>query len=91
MAIRREKIQPQGIHVSMVDGKARYTQVVTVSGTGKMIFLRTGRPGTVQTLAGVPPLDVQIDNAAGVALTFRGQPVNLAPYTRANIARLLLK
>jgi len=39
MAIRREKIQPQGIHVSMVDGKARYTQVVTVSGTGKMIFV----------------------------------------------------
>ena len=39
MAIKREKIQPQGIHVSMVDGKARYTQVVTVSGTGKMIFV----------------------------------------------------
>ena len=39
MAIKREKIQPQGIHVSMVDGKARYTQVVTVSGTGKTIFV----------------------------------------------------
>jgi 2-iminobutanoate/2-iminopropanoate deaminase len=39
MAIKREKIQPQGIHVRMVDGKPRYTQVVTVSGTGKMIFV----------------------------------------------------
>jgi 2-iminobutanoate/2-iminopropanoate deaminase len=39
MAIQREKIQPQGIHVSMVNGKARYTQVVTVSGAGKMIFV----------------------------------------------------
>jgi len=39
MAIKREKIQPQGVHVRMVDGKARYTQVVTVSGTGKMIFV----------------------------------------------------
>ena len=39
MAIKREKIQPHGIHVRMVDGKARYTQVVTVSGTGKMIFV----------------------------------------------------
>ena len=39
MAIKREKIQPQGIHVRMVDGKARYTQVVAVSGTGKMIFV----------------------------------------------------
>lgn len=67
------------------------SRVEVKDGTGKTIFLRTGRPGTVQTLAGVPPLDVQIDNAAGVALTFRGQPVNLAPYTRANIARLSLK
>ena len=39
MAIKREKIQPQGIHVRMVDGQARYTQVVTVFGTGKMIFV----------------------------------------------------
>src|SRR5580693_7706011 len=39
MAIKREKIQPQGIHVRMIDGQARYTQVVTVSGTGKMIFV----------------------------------------------------
>ena len=39
MAIKREKIQPQGIHLRMVDGQARYTQVVTVSGTGKMIFV----------------------------------------------------
>ena len=39
MAFKREKIQPQGIHVRMVDGQARYTQVVTVSGTGKMIFV----------------------------------------------------
>src|SRR6266446_2375276 len=39
MAIKREKIQPQGIHVRMVNGQARYTHVVTVSGTGKMIFV----------------------------------------------------
>src|SRR5580692_9244724 len=39
MAVNREKIQPQGIHVRMIDGQARYTQVVTVSGTGKMIFV----------------------------------------------------
>ncbi|HEY1258954.1 MAG TPA: RidA family protein [Stellaceae bacterium] len=39
MAIKREKIQPQGIHVRMMAGQAAYTQVVTVSGTGKMIFV----------------------------------------------------
>src|SRR4029077_14822999 len=39
MAIKCEKIQPQGIHVRMVEGQARYTHVVTVSGTGKLIFV----------------------------------------------------
>ncbi|HEU0155002.1 MAG TPA: RidA family protein [Stellaceae bacterium] len=39
MAIRREKIQPQGIHVRMMAGQAAYTHTVTVSGSGKMIFV----------------------------------------------------
>lgn len=39
MAIKREKIQPPGIHVRMVGDKPAYTQVVTVSGAGKMIFV----------------------------------------------------
>jgi enamine deaminase RidA (YjgF/YER057c/UK114 family) len=39
MAIKREKIQPNGIHVRMMAGQAAYTHVVTVSGTGKMIFV----------------------------------------------------
>ena len=60
-------------------------------GNGVAIYLQTGTAGTSQTIAGTPPLDVAIGNAAGVGVTFRGQPVDVAPYTRANIARLLLK
>lgn len=33
MAIRSEKIQPQGIHVRIMAGQLAYTQVVTVAGT----------------------------------------------------------
>jgi enamine deaminase RidA (YjgF/YER057c/UK114 family) len=39
MAIKREKIQPAGIHVRMMAGQAAYTQVVTVSGSGRQIFV----------------------------------------------------
>ena len=39
MAIKREKIQPDGIHVVIRAGQPAYTQVVTVSGTGKIIFV----------------------------------------------------
>src|SRR5437016_9963024 len=39
MAIKREKIQPQGLHVVIRAGQPAYTHVVTVSGTGRMIFV----------------------------------------------------
>jgi 2-iminobutanoate/2-iminopropanoate deaminase len=39
MAIKREKVQPQGLHVAMRAGHPAYNHVVTVSGTGEMIFM----------------------------------------------------
>jgi 2-iminobutanoate/2-iminopropanoate deaminase len=39
MAIRREKVQPKGLHVVLRAGQPAYTHVVTVSGTGRMIFV----------------------------------------------------
>ena len=60
-------------------------------GNGAAIFLQTGAAGTTQTLSGTPPLDVSIGNAAGVSVTYRGQPIDIAPYARANIARFILK
>src|SRR5205823_5964392 len=60
-------------------------------GNGAAIFLQTGAAGTTQTLSGTPPLDVNIGNAAGVSVTYRGQLIDIGPYTRANIARFILK
>ncbi len=60
-------------------------------GSGAAIFMQTGAAGTTQTLSGTPPLDVSIGNAAGVSVTYRGQLIDTAPYTRANIARFVLK
>jgi 2-iminobutanoate/2-iminopropanoate deaminase len=39
MAIKRETIQPKGIHVRMMAGQPAYSQVVTIRGSGRMIFL----------------------------------------------------
>ena len=39
MAIKREKIQPQSLHVVMRAGHPAYTHAVTVSGTGKLVFV----------------------------------------------------
>jgi 2-iminobutanoate/2-iminopropanoate deaminase len=39
MAIKVERFQPPGMDIRMQEGKAAYSHVVTVSGTGKLVFV----------------------------------------------------
>lgn len=48
-------------------------------------------PGQTLSLNGTPPLKALIGNATGVSLSYKGQPVDLAPLTRNNVARVELK
>ena len=47
--------------------------------------------GQTLSVVGAPPFDVVIGNAPEVSLSFRGQAVDLGPYTRQNVARLTLQ
>ncbi|MDO9244754.1 MAG: helix-turn-helix domain-containing protein [Rhodocyclaceae bacterium] len=47
--------------------------------------------GSRLTLTGRPPFDIVIGNAGKVALIYAGRPIDLAPYTRAEVARLTLE
>jgi cytoskeleton protein RodZ len=58
---------------------------------GSVVFSATGAAGSTQGVSGALPLDVVIGNAPEVGVTFRGQRIDLAPYTRQNVARLSLK
>jgi cytoskeleton protein RodZ len=58
--------------------------------TGRVLLSQTVQAGQAHTLTGTPPFDLHIGNAQDVAVTFNGQPVDLAPYTRQNIARFTL-
>ncbi|TSA49483.1 MAG: helix-turn-helix domain-containing protein [Nitrosomonadales bacterium] len=58
---------------------------------GKEIFHKNGAAGSKDSAEGTPPLKVEIGNAAGVQLTFNDKPVNLAPHTKANVARFTLE
>ena len=58
---------------------------------GIIVLAQNGQPGTTQAVSGAPPLDIVIGNAAQVAVTYRGQPVDLGPYVRGAVARLSIK
>ncbi len=58
---------------------------------GIKLLSRQVEAGEVLTLQGRAPLKLNIGNAPSVRVTYSGLPVDLAPYTRANVARLELK
>ena len=57
---------------------------------GRVLLSGMNSGGTERSLSGNPPLEIIIGNASDVSLTYRGQPVDLVPYTRQNVARLSL-
>lgn len=60
------------------------------SGDGKVQIRRNVTAGTDQTFDGPAPFTVVVGNTTGVALRFRGQPVDLGPYTKGQVARFTL-
>jgi cytoskeleton protein RodZ len=57
---------------------------------GRLLLSGMNPGGTAQSVSGTPPFDIVIGNAADVRLTYKGRPVDLAPHTRQNVARLKL-
>ena len=57
---------------------------------GEALLLRTLKTDEKPVVTGVPPFAVRIGNAGAVRLQFDGSPVDLAPHTKATIARLTL-
>jgi cytoskeleton protein RodZ len=57
---------------------------------GRVIFSQNNVKGATQVVDGRPPLEVVIGNASQVRLEYKGQPVDLQPHTRVEVARLTL-
>jgi cytoskeleton protein RodZ len=59
--------------------------------TGSVVFSRLNPAGTEEVVSGEPPLELVIGNAGSVRLTYRNKPVDLAPHTRVDVARVRLE
>jgi cytoskeleton protein RodZ len=65
--------------------------IEVTDGSGRSLVARLVQPGETIDLEGAAPFRVRIGNAAATRVKFRGQPMELAAYTRDNVARLELK
>jgi cytoskeleton protein RodZ len=61
------------------------------NGNGTVLLSQICQGGDERILNRAPPYSVAVGNAKGVRLYFRGQQIDLAPYTRIDVARLRLE
>jgi cytoskeleton protein RodZ len=59
--------------------------------SGAVLLAQSATAGATLPVVGRPPFDVVIGNADRVRAQFRGQPVDLTPHTRFNVARFVLQ
>ena len=57
----------------------------------KELFNKSQLAGSQSMIEGMPPFTIVIGNASGVQLTYNDKPVDLVPYTKANVARFTLE
>jgi cytoskeleton protein RodZ len=60
-------------------------------GNGERLVVGTGTAGSTRTISGTPPFDVVIGNVGKTTITWRGEPVDLSPYLKQNVARMRLQ
>lgn len=56
-----------------------------------VLLSRHLKEGETVALGGTPPFKLRLGNSSALAVIYQGQPVELASYTRNNVARLELK
>ena len=65
--------------------------IEVIDAHGKPLISRLVQPGESVGLDGAMPFKVKIGNANATEVVFRGQPLDLGPFTRDNMAKLELK
>jgi cytoskeleton protein RodZ len=58
---------------------------------GNRILNQLGKSGTEKSVQGIPPLQLVVGAASGVKVEWNDQPVDLAPYTKVDVARFTLE
>jgi cytoskeleton protein RodZ len=65
--------------------------VQVVDANGKTVIDRTFKGGDAEEISGKAPFSVVIGNARVTRLAFNGKEIDLAPHTRASVARVTVK
>lgn len=94
---RAQAAVPAGAAKAGVNGRKRVelefeqqSWVEIKQANGKILLSQLNQAGTSQLIEGQPPFELVIGNAAKVRLKYDGEPVDLRPHFKIDVARLTL-
>jgi cytoskeleton protein RodZ len=64
---------------------------VEMESHGRKLLEGNQLAGSVRSVSAEPPISILLGNAPGVTILYRGNPVDIAPYQRGKVARLVLE
>ena len=64
---------------------------VEMEAHGRKLVIGTQYAGSERTVRAEPPIEILLGNAPGVELLYRGEVVDITPYQRGKVARLVLE
>ncbi len=64
---------------------------VEMEAHGRKLVVGTQYAGSERTVRAKPPIQILLGNAPGVELVYRGEVVDITPYQRGKVARLILE
>jgi len=103
LALKPDVSTPRGIATppaALVPDPVDAPLILTYRGTswaevkdrgGAIVLSAIGIDGATHSIRGSPPFEVWLANAGVVTMTYHGQPVDLTPHTKQNVARLTLQ
>jgi cytoskeleton protein RodZ len=65
--------------------------MTVVDGGGKKLLSSLVKAGETKALTGTPPYTLRVGNASNVEVIFKGKPADLKPYTKVDVATLVLQ
>ena len=80
-------------HYARRDGEASgdaHRYIIQLRVSGKVLFSGLKRKGDSLAVNGKPPFAVRLGFARGAQVSYNGQPVDVAPFTSGETARLKL-
>ena len=67
------------------------TWIQVLDASGRQIYNKVIFAGSRESIEVTPPVNVTVGNAGATSLTMNGKPVELAPHSRQNVARIKLE